>query len=83
MTPKMMNISLPDPLNAYVEARVAEGEFGTPGEYIRALIQQDWDQRREGLETALLDALKSRRIAIAPEEVKRGNLVAVLREKLT
>jgi antitoxin ParD1/3/4 len=82
MAANAVNISLPDPLKAYVEARVAEGEFGTPGEYIRELIQADWDRRSERLETVLLDALKSRAIKISPDELKRGDLVSVLRERL-
>jgi len=77
-----LNISLPDPLKAYVEDRVASGEYGTPSEFIRNLIRQDKEQRRSRLETALLDALQTKELAISPEELKGRTLVSVLREKL-
>ena len=77
-----LNISLPDPLKAYVEDRVASGDFGTPSEFVRNLIRQDKEQRRSRLEMELLDALQSRDFTIAPEESSGRSLVSVLREKL-
>lgn len=78
-----LNISLPDPLKAYVEDRVASGDFGTPSEFIRTLIRQDKEQRRSRIEAELLEALQTRQISIAPEELKGRSVVSVLREKLT
>jgi antitoxin ParD1/3/4 len=78
-----LNISLPDPLKAYVENRVASGDFGTPSEFIRNLIRQDKEQRRSRLESELLDALQTRELVIMPEELNGRSLVSVLREKLT
>ena len=77
-----LNISLPDPLKAYVEERVASGDFGTPSEFIRNLIRQDKEQRRSRLESELLDALQTNQIEIAPEELKGRTLTSVLRKKL-
>ena len=77
-----LNISLPDPLKAYVEGRVSSGDYGTPSEFIRNLIRQDKEQRRSRLETELLDALQTKELTIAPEELKGRTLVSVLREKL-
>jgi antitoxin ParD1/3/4 len=77
-----LNISLPDPLKAYVEERVATGDFGTPSEFIRNLIRQDKELRRSRLENQLLDALQTRDLVIAPEELTGRTLVSVLREKL-
>ncbi len=77
-----LNISLPDPLKAYVEERVASGDFGTPSEFVRNLIRQDKEQRRSRLESELFDALQTKEFAITPEELKGRSLVAVLREKL-
>jgi antitoxin ParD1/3/4 len=77
-----LNISLPDPLKAYVEDRVATGDFGTPSEFIRNLIRQDKELRRSRLETELLDALQTNDLVIAPEELEGRTLVSVLREKL-
>jgi antitoxin ParD1/3/4 len=77
-----LNISLPDPLKAYVEDRVATGDFGTPSEFIRNLIRQDKELRRSRLETELLDALQTKDLVISPEELNGRTLVSVLREKL-
>jgi antitoxin ParD1/3/4 len=77
-----LNISLPDPLKAYVEDRVASGDYGTPSEFVRNLIRQDKEQRSTRIETELLDALQTKNLKIAPEELKGRSLVAVLREKL-
>ena len=77
-----LNISLPDPLKAYVEERVASGDFGTPSEFVRSLIRQDKEQRCSHLESELLDALQTKELAITPDELKGRSLVAVLREKL-
>ena len=61
-----LNISLPDPLKAYVEDRVATGDFGTPSEFIRNLIRQDKELRGLRLESELLDALQTRDLIVAP-----------------
>jgi antitoxin ParD1/3/4 len=77
-----LNISLPDPLKAYVEDRVASGDFGTPSEFVRNLIRQDKELRRSRLETELLDALQTKEIVISPEDLSGRSLVSILREKL-
>ncbi len=77
-----LNISLPDPLKAYVEERVASGDYGTPSEFIRNLIRQDKEQQRSRLESELLDALRTTELTIAPEELNGRSLLAVLREKI-
>jgi antitoxin ParD1/3/4 len=82
MTMASLNISLPNPLKAYVEDRVASGDFGTPSEFIRNLIRQDKEQRRGRIEAALLDALETSEIAITPDELEGRSVVSVLREKL-
>jgi antitoxin ParD1/3/4 len=77
-----LNISLPNPLKAYVEDQVAAGDYGTPSEFIRNLIRQDKELRRSRLEVELLDALQTKEMVITPEELNGRSLVAVLREKL-
>jgi antitoxin ParD1/3/4 len=77
-----LNVSLPDPLKAYVEDRVASGDFGTPSEFIRTLIRQDKESRRTRLEGELLEALQSRELVLTAEELKGRSVVSVLREKL-
>jgi antitoxin ParD1/3/4 len=77
-----LNISLPDPLKAYVEEQVAAGDFGTPSEFVRSLIREDKEKRRERLEAGLIHALQTKQFVIAPEELSGRSLVEVLREKL-
>jgi antitoxin ParD1/3/4 len=77
-----LNISLPDPLKAYIEEQVATGDFGTPSEFVRSLIREDKERRRDRLESNLIQALQTRELAISTEELEGRNLVAVLREKL-
>ena len=77
-----LNISLPDPLKAYVEDRVNSGDFGTPSEFIRNLIRQDKEQHRLRVETELIEALQSKHITITPEEIAGRSLISVLKEKL-
>ena len=55
-----MNISLPDPMRAWVEEQVKSGSFGNVSEYIRSLIREDQKQRAEqALEAKLLEGLDS------------------------
>jgi len=77
-----LNISLPDPLKAYVEEQVASGDYGTPSEFVRSLIREDKEKRRERLETDLIHALQTKEFVISPEELNGRSMVAVLREKL-
>ena len=42
----MMNISLPDGLRAFVEDQVAAEGYGSPDEYVRALIRRERDRQR-------------------------------------
>jgi antitoxin ParD1/3/4 len=77
-----LNISLPDLLKAYVEEQVAAGDFGTPSEFVRSLIREDKEKRRERLEADLLRALETKQLVVAQEELAGRSLVSVLREKL-
>jgi antitoxin ParD1/3/4 len=77
-----LNISLPDPLKAYVEECVDSGDFGTPSEFIRNLIRQDKEQRRTRIESELLDALQSKELLVTQDELNGRSLVSILREKL-
>jgi antitoxin ParD1/3/4 len=42
-----LNISLPDSLRQFVEARVESGSYSTASEYVRALIREDQDRARQ------------------------------------
>jgi antitoxin ParD1/3/4 len=76
-----INISLPEPLKAYVDAQTEAGNFGTPQEFIRELIQDDRDRHRRNVEERLLDALKheSEAIEITDEDWANGNVVRTLK----
>jgi antitoxin ParD1/3/4 len=55
-----MNISLPEAMKEYIEAKVAAGGYGTASEYIRELVRAA--QKREAeekLEALLLEGLNS------------------------
>jgi antitoxin ParD1/3/4 len=78
-----LNISLPQQLKAYVEAQVAEGEYGTPSEYLRELIRRDKEQQRMKLEESLLRALDSGSIRISAKELAARPLMELLGEKLS
>lgn len=78
-----LNISLPEPLKAYVETKVATGDYGTPSEYVRELIRLDKQGLLRRLELELLDAVSSTDIELDRSELDRGGLVKTLRQRLT
>jgi antitoxin ParD1/3/4 len=75
-----LNISLPEPLKAYVEGRVDSGDWGTPSEFVRELIRQDKERRLQDLEQELLAAAKGRKIEVSVSEIRKKGLVAALRQ---
>jgi len=50
-----MNVSLPDPMKAWVEAQVEGGQYGNASDYVRDLIRRD-QQNREKIKV-LQDAI--------------------------
>jgi antitoxin ParD1/3/4 len=53
-----LNISLPEPMKAFVESQIAEGGYSTASEYIRALIREAQKRKAdEALEALLLEGL--------------------------
>jgi antitoxin ParD1/3/4 len=82
MATSSINITLPEPLKAYVEAQADSGAYGTPSDFIRELILDDRDRRRRDLEERLLESLQSQPIEISEEEWQRDDLIEVLRAKL-
>lgn len=47
-----LNVSMPRPLKKYIEAKVKEGGYSTPSEYIRDLVRDD--QKRKAMENILI-----------------------------
>lgn len=53
-----LNISLPEPLGAFVEAQVGAGKYRDPSEYVQTLIRQAYQaQERSAIEAKLLAGL--------------------------
>jgi antitoxin ParD1/3/4 len=84
MPTSSLNISLPEPLKAYVEAQAESGDYGTPGEFVRDLIREDRDRRRRNLVEHLLEALKHEAEAfeISDEDWEHRDIVGVLEGRL-
>jgi antitoxin ParD1/3/4 len=64
-----MNISLPEQLRSFVEARVRQGQYSSASDYVRALIREDQERRAQAeLESKLLNAIESGQFSeITPE----------------
>jgi len=45
-----MNVSLPDPMKTWVEARLKEGSFSNTSDYVRHLIRRD-QERMQAINT--------------------------------
>lgn len=78
-----IQITLPESLSRYVEAQVESGAFGTPGQYIRELIEDDRDRRARKIEAHLLSALDENDFVEIPEAVlESGDITAFLEASL-
>ncbi len=77
-----LNISLPEALKKYVEGQVASGDWGTPSEYIRALIREDKERRLHLLEQDLTAAAKGPKIELTVAGIRKKGLVAALRDRV-
>ena len=54
-----MNISLPEPLKAFVDSQISTGRYSSVSEYVRELIRADEKRKaEEQLESLLLAGLK-------------------------
>jgi len=45
-----MNVSLPDPMKAWIEAQLSDGKYSNTSDYIRHLIRKD-QERTTAIET--------------------------------
>ena len=56
-----MNISLPDPMKAWVESRTQDGRYSNASDYVRDLIRRDQDRQQAiaELQQVVDDALAS------------------------
>lgn len=42
-----LNISVPDGLKSWIDARVAQGRFSSPSDYVRDLVRRDQERADE------------------------------------
>ncbi|TCP61430.1 antitoxin ParD1/3/4 [Rhodovulum bhavnagarense] len=56
-----MNVSLPDPMKAWVETRLKDGSFSNTSDYVRHLIRRDQERAQaiEALQGAIDEGVKS------------------------
>ena len=55
-----LNISLPEPMRAYVDQQVAQGGYSTASEYIRQLVREDQKRAaKERLQALLMEGVES------------------------
>ncbi|MCW3053994.1 MAG: putative addiction module antidote protein family [Chthonomonadales bacterium] len=77
----VVNISLPEQMKQYVEARIDEGSYNTTSEYIRDLIREDQKKQAEKrLETLLLRGMESPASEWTKDDV--DHIKAAVRERL-
>ncbi len=56
-----MNVSLPDPMKAWVEAQLKDGSFSNTSDYVRHLIRRDQERAQaiEALQHAINEGVQS------------------------
>ncbi|OYY64808.1 MAG: addiction module antitoxin [Sphingomonas sp. 28-62-11] len=56
-----MNISIPEALKSWAEARVAEGSYSSTSDYVRDLVRRDrdYDRKLKALQAAIDEGLAS------------------------
>lgn len=56
-----MNVSLPDPMKTWIEARLEDGSFSNTSDYVRHLIRRDQERAQtiEILQQAIAEGVKS------------------------
>lgn len=56
-----MNVSLPDPMKTWVEARLKDGSFSNTSDYVRHLIRRDQERTHaiEALQRAIDEGVNS------------------------
>jgi antitoxin ParD1/3/4 len=65
-----LNISLLEPMKAFVEEQVKAGLYGSASDYIRAIVREDQQRKaQERLEAMLLEALESHDFNVVTPEL--------------
>ncbi len=64
-----MNISLPEEMKAFIEARMTQEGYASASEYLRALVREvQKKDAREGLEAKLVEGLQGPRVVMTRED---------------
>ena len=77
-----ISLAIPEPVVAYIDARVAAGEYGNRSEYIRDLVRRDQRERAKERLRALVEEGLSSGPGVAPSEAAWGELEAIARGDL-
>lgn len=74
-----MNVSLPDPLKAWVEAQAKTGRYANASDYVRDLIRRDQDRtnRIDALQKLITEGIESGE----PQDLDLPALLAKARAK--
>jgi antitoxin ParD1/3/4 len=56
-----MNVSLPDPMKTWIEARLKDGSFSNTSDYVRHLVRRDQERTQaiEALQQAIDEGVES------------------------
>ncbi len=73
-----MNISVPDKLKAWAEARVAEGRYSSTSDYVRDLMRRDQDRAEA---QARLQSVIDEGLASGISELSIDEVIAAARPK--
>ena len=78
-----LTISLPRAMKKSIQARLREGNFSTPSEYIRFLIRIDLERssRGEPLEAFMGGALDGQSLPALDGKTRRGGIETVLAQR--
>ncbi|HWK34866.1 MAG TPA: type II toxin-antitoxin system ParD family antitoxin, partial [Sphingomonas sp.] len=66
-----MNVSLPEGLKSWAEARVAEGRYSSTSDYVRDLMRRDqeYEEKRRALLAAIDEGLASPVVETSIEDI--------------
>jgi antitoxin ParD1/3/4 len=66
-----VTVSLPDSLKDFLDAEAARGGYATPGDYLRALVQEEHERLAQAyLEELLMEGLQSEASEMTSEDWK-------------
>ena len=82
-----MNISLPEPLKAFVDSQLSTGRYSSASEYVRELIRADEKRKAEELlESLLLAGLKGEEAVVSRadwQQIRQKATAQVLAKRRT